>query len=92
MRISAATHPLDLAVEDEHVQERLDVLDRQLRLRDAAFAEEALDLLCGRVLRRRGDREERLVARGRRGVCVFLLWGALRDGREWIRISGLKDG
>ena len=69
-------HPLDLAVEHEDVEERLDVLDSQLRLRDAALAQEALDLRRGRVLWRRGDREERLVVRGG-GVGVFLLWGAL---------------
>ena len=70
-------HPLDLAVEHENVEERLDVLDRQLRLRDAALTQEALYLRRCRVLRRRGYREERLVARGR-GVGVFLLWGALK--------------
>ena len=53
------------------------MLDRQLRLRDAALAQEALDLRRGRVLWRRGDREERLGARGH-GVGVFLLWGALK--------------
>ena len=64
-RRAREAHPLDLAVEYEDIEERLDVLDRQLRLCDAALAQEALDLRRGRVLRSRGDREERLAARGR---------------------------
>ena len=54
------------------------MLNRQLRLRNAALTQEALNLRRGRVLRRGGDREERLAARGR-GVGVFLLWGALEE-------------
>ena len=46
-------HLLHIPIQHQHVQQRLDVLDRQLRLSDAALVQEALHLRRAWVWRQR---------------------------------------
>jgi hypothetical protein len=39
------TYPFYIAIKHKHIQKHLNMLDRQLRLRDLAFCQERLDLL-----------------------------------------------
>ena len=65
------THSLILAIEDQHVQEGLGVLNSQLRVCNPTSAEERKNLLCGGVLWWRGNREELLNGRGRVSALLF---------------------
>ena len=67
-----ATHLLDLAVQHEDVEQHLDVLDGEVRLRELRAAQRVTHAVRRRVLRCVRDRVERVL--GARAA----LWEALR--------------